>query len=89
MLHVLICKTDIVPVILCGCEIWCLVSREEHRLRVCESRVVRRIFDVRVDGGIEGFRILCSELHVCYSSTYIINIIVARKIKHMWHVARI
>jgi len=42
-----ICKTDIVPVILCGCEIWCLVSREEHRLRVCESRVVRRIFDMR------------------------------------------
>jgi hypothetical protein len=47
MLHVLICKSDIVPLIYCGFEIWCLVSREEHRLRVCESRVVRRIFDVR------------------------------------------
>jgi len=47
MLHVLICKTDIVPVILCGCEIWCLVSREQHILRVFESRVVWRIFDVR------------------------------------------
>jgi len=23
------------------------VSREEHRLRVCERKVVRRIFDVR------------------------------------------
>ena len=43
MLHVLIYKTDSVPVILCGCEIWCLASRKEHRLRVCESRVVRRI----------------------------------------------
>jgi len=30
MLHVLICKTDIVPVILCGCEILCLVSQEEY-----------------------------------------------------------
>jgi len=45
MLH--ICKTDIVPVILCGCEICCLVSREECRWMVCESRVERRIFDVR------------------------------------------
>jgi hypothetical protein len=43
---VLSCKTDIVSVILCGCEIWCLVSREEHRLRICESRVVRIILDV-------------------------------------------
>jgi len=40
-------KTEIVPVILRGCEIWCLMSREEHRLRVCESRVVRRMFNVR------------------------------------------
>jgi len=27
MLHVLICKTDVVPVILCGCEIWYCVKR--------------------------------------------------------------
>ena len=47
MLHVLIYKTDSVPVVLCGCEIWCLTSRKEHILRVCEGRVVRRIFDVR------------------------------------------
>jgi len=39
MLHVLIYKTETVPVILCGCEIWCLTSREEHRLTVFESRV--------------------------------------------------
>jgi len=32
MLHVLNYKTAVVPVILCGCEIWCLTSREEHRL---------------------------------------------------------
>jgi len=48
MLHVLIYKTDIVPVILCGCKIWCLASREEQRLRVCDSRVVRGIFGLRV-----------------------------------------
>jgi hypothetical protein len=47
MLQVLSYRTDIITVILCGCEIWCLASREEHRLSVYESRVVRRIFDVR------------------------------------------
>ena len=45
--HVLIYRTDIVTVILCGSGIWCLMSREDHRLMVCESRGVRRIFDVR------------------------------------------
>jgi hypothetical protein len=30
MLHVLFYKTDIVSVILCGYEIWCVTSREEH-----------------------------------------------------------
>jgi hypothetical protein len=47
MFHVLIYKSDIVSVILCGCEIWSLMSKEEIRLKVIESRVVRRIFDVR------------------------------------------
>jgi hypothetical protein len=88
MLHVLIYKTEIVPVILCGCEIWCLLSREEHRLKVFEGRLVRGIFDVR-EIGIEGCRRLCSDLHVCYSSSDIINIIIGRKIIHMWHVASI
>ena len=47
MLHVLIYRTHIVPVILCWCEIWCVTSREEQRLRVCDSRVVRGIFGLR------------------------------------------
>ena len=46
MFHVLIYKTDIVPLILCRCEIWSLMSIEEIRLKVIESGVVRRIFDV-------------------------------------------
>jgi len=44
MLHVLFCKTEIVPVILCGCEAWCIVSRGEKILNVCESGAVRGIF---------------------------------------------
>ena len=33
----------ILPVILYGCEIWSLILREERRLRVFESGVLRRI----------------------------------------------
>jgi hypothetical protein len=34
----------ILPVVLCGCETWPLTLKEEHRLRVVENRVLRRIF---------------------------------------------
>jgi hypothetical protein len=27
-----------------GCKTWCLTLKEEHRLRVFENRVLRRIF---------------------------------------------
>jgi hypothetical protein len=37
-------KTIILPVFLYGCETLSLTSREEHRLRVFENRVLRRIF---------------------------------------------
>jgi hypothetical protein len=37
-------KTIILPVVLYGCETWSLTIREEHRLRVFENRVLRRIF---------------------------------------------
>jgi len=47
MFPVLIIETDIVPVISCGCEIWSLMSKEGNRLKIIESMVVRRIFDVR------------------------------------------
>jgi hypothetical protein len=33
------------PVVLYGCETWLLTLREEHRLRVLENRVLRRIFE--------------------------------------------
>jgi hypothetical protein len=37
-------KTIILPVILYGCETWCLTPREECKLRMFEKRVLRRIF---------------------------------------------
>jgi hypothetical protein len=40
-------RTIILPVVLDGCETWCLTLREEHRLRVFENRVLRKIFGLR------------------------------------------
>ena len=39
----------ILPVVLYGCETWSLTLREEHRLRVFENRVLRRIFGPKRD----------------------------------------
>ncbi|KAJ4427100.1 hypothetical protein ANN_24715 [Periplaneta americana] len=43
-LKVRIYKTVILPVVLYGCETWTLTLREEHRLRVFENKVLRKIF---------------------------------------------
>jgi hypothetical protein len=42
-------KTIILPVVLYGHEAWSLTLREEHRLRVFENRVLRRIFGPKKD----------------------------------------
>jgi hypothetical protein len=43
ILKVKIYKTIILPVVLYGCETWSLTLREEHKLRMFENRVLRRI----------------------------------------------
>jgi hypothetical protein len=42
-------RTVILPLVLYGCEIWSLTSREEHRLRVFENRGLSRIFESKTD----------------------------------------
>jgi hypothetical protein len=37
-------KIIILPVVLYACETWSLTLREEHRLKVFENRMLRRIF---------------------------------------------
>jgi hypothetical protein len=39
----------ILPVVLYWCEMWSLILREEHRLRVFENRVLKRIFGPKRD----------------------------------------
>jgi hypothetical protein len=62
--------------VLCGCETWSLTLREEHRLRVFEKRVLRRIFGQKGDEVTGDCRKLHNEkLHNMYSSPNLIRII--------------
>jgi hypothetical protein len=42
-------KTIILPVVLYGCETWSLTLREEHRLKMFDNGVLRRIFGPKRD----------------------------------------
>jgi hypothetical protein len=82
-------KTIILPVVLYGCETWSLTARVEHKLRVFENRVLRRIIGPKRDGVTGGWRKLHNEeLHNLYSSPSIIRIIKSRKMRWAGHVAR-
>jgi hypothetical protein len=73
-IKVKIYKTMILPFVLYGCETWSLTLREEHRLRVFENRVLRRIFGPKRDEVTGQWRKLHSgELHNLYSSAHIIR----------------
>jgi hypothetical protein len=51
----------ILPVVLYGCETWSPTLREEHKLRVFENKVLRRIFGPKRDGVTGGWRKLYNE----------------------------
>jgi hypothetical protein len=89
-LKVKIYKIIILPVVLNGCETWSLTLREEHRLRVFENRVLRRIFGQKRDEVTGDWRKLHSEeLHILYSSPNIIGQIKSRRMRRAGHVAHI
>jgi hypothetical protein len=71
-----------------GCETWSLTLREEHRLRVFENRVLRRIFGPKRDEVTGDRRKLHNEeLHNLYSSPNIIRMIKSRRMRWAGHVA--
>jgi hypothetical protein len=82
-------KTIILPVVLCGCETWSLTLREEHRLRVFENRVLRRIFGPKKDDVMGEWRKLHNkDLHNLYSSPDIIRQVKSRRMRWAGHAAR-
>jgi hypothetical protein len=82
-------KTIILPVVLYGCETWSVTLREEHRLRVFENRILRRIFGPKrseVTG--DWTKVHNEELHNFYLSPDIIRQIKSRRMRWAGHVAR-
>jgi hypothetical protein len=86
-LKIKIYKTVILPVVLYGCETWSLTLREDHRLRVFESRVLRRIFGPKRDEDGSWKKLHNDELHSLYSSPSIVRVIKSMRMRgrDMWH----
>jgi hypothetical protein len=88
-INIRIYNTIILPMVLYGCDTCPLTLREEHRLRVFENRMLKRIFEPKRDGVMAGWRKSHNEeLHDSYSSPSIIRIIKPRRMRWVGHVAR-
>ena len=66
-----------------------LTLREEHRLRVFENKVLRKIFGAKRDGITGELRKLRNaDIHSLYSSPNIIKNLKSRRLRWVEHVAR-
>jgi hypothetical protein len=81
-------RTVVLPVVLYGCETWCLTAGEKQRLRVFENTVLRRIFGPKRDEATGEWRRLHNkELNDLHSAPIIIQIIESRRMRWAGHVA--
>jgi hypothetical protein len=62
--------------------------REEHRLRVFEDRVLRRIFGPKSEEDGSWRKLHNDELHILYSSLSIVRVIKSWRMRWAGHVAR-
>jgi hypothetical protein len=77
------------PAVPYGCETWSLILREEHRLRVFENRLLRRILGLKREEVPGVWRKLHNEeLHNLYSLPSINRMIKPRRMRWPGHVAR-
>ena len=81
-------KIIILHVVLYGCGTWSLTLREEHKLRVCENRVLRRIFVSKRDEVTGEWRKLQEELNDLHSSLSIVRVIKTRRMRWAGNEAR-
>jgi hypothetical protein len=86
-LKIKIYKTVILTVVLYGCETWSLTLWEEHRLRVFENRVLRKIFGPKREEDGSWRKLHNDELHNLYSSPNIVRVIKLRRMRWAGHVA--
>jgi hypothetical protein len=87
-LNIKIYKTLISLVVLYGCEAWPLTLREEHRLRVFENKILRRIFGPKRRKANRGEKCIMMKFVTCFLSQNIVRVMKSRKMKWAGHVAR-
>jgi hypothetical protein len=85
----IIYKTVILPVVLYGHETWSLTLGEEHRLRVFEKRLLRKIFGPIKEEDGSWRKLHNDELHSLYSSPKIVRVIKARRMRWAGPVAHV
>jgi hypothetical protein len=80
-------RSVILPIVLFGCETWSLTLREEHRLRVFENGMLRKIFGSKSDEVTGEWRKLHNEeLYDLYSSLNVIQVSKSIRIRWVEHV---
>jgi hypothetical protein len=87
-LKIKIYKTVILPVVLYGYETWSLTLGEEHRLRVFENRVMRKIFGPKREEDGSWRKLHNDELHSLYSSPNTVRVIKSRRLRWAGNMAR-
>jgi hypothetical protein len=70
-----------------GCEIWSLILKEAHKLKVFQNNILTRIFGPKRDGIEGGWRNLHNEeLHKLYCSPNIVRMSKAKAMRWTGHV---
>ena len=89
-LKIKVYRTIILTVVLYGCETWSLILRKERRLRVCDSRALRRILWPEWDDVTGEWRKLLvhkEKLNDLYCSHNIFRVIKSRRMRWAGYVA--
>jgi hypothetical protein len=63
--------------------------REEHKLRVFENRVLRKIFEPKMEDDGSWRKLLNDELHSLCSSPNIVRVIKSRRMRCVGHIAHL